>query len=144
MHSRPTQQEILIALSMRFRVLATLLVLLSKEVILVLGDVGTATSYGPPYTPTKCYGRNQEQFPTGNMFVAVSEGLWDNGAACGRRYRLKCLSGPNKPCNDDTITVEVVDACSKRPCASTILLSKDAFAAISHSDTKINIEYAQI
>lgn len=28
----------------------------------------------------------------GNRFVAaVSDGLWGNGAACGRRYRIRCL-----------------------------------------------------
>lgn len=76
--------------------------------------------------------------------MAVSEGLWDNGAACGRRYRLSCLSGNNRPCKGDTIDVRVVDFCPKKPCPSTILLSKDAFSQISHSPhAKINIEYIQ-
>lgn len=95
-------------------------------------------------TATKCYGRSKEQFPPANMFVAVSDGLWDNGAACGRKYRLKCLSGNNKPCKDQTIDVQVVDACLKNPCQSNLVLSKDAFAAISRiPDAKINIEYIQ-
>lgn len=76
--------------------------------------------------------------------MSVSEGLWDNGAACGRRYRLKCLSGNNKPCRDGTIDVKVVDFCSKRPCPSTIVLSNDAFSAISKSQReKINVEYIE-
>ncbi|KAA8525446.1 hypothetical protein F0562_007287 [Nyssa sinensis] len=119
--------------------------LLSKEVSLVLGDIGTATSYDPPYTPTRCNGNRQDQFPPGNLFVAVSEGLWDNGAACGRRYRLRCLSGNNRPCKDGTIDVKVVDFCPIRPCPSNIIMSNDAFAAVSlFSDAKINIEYIQI
>ncbi|KAI7740247.1 hypothetical protein M8C21_021676 [Ambrosia artemisiifolia] len=110
-----------------------------------LGDVGTATSYDPPYTPTRCNGNQADQFPSGNLFISVSEGLWDNGAACGRRYRLKCLSGSRKPCRDGTIDVRVVDYCSKTPCPSTIVLSNDAFAAISKSQRgKINVEYVQI
>nr|XP_009797601.1 PREDICTED: EG45-like domain containing protein isoform X1 [Nicotiana sylvestris] len=113
-----------------------------NEVSLVLGDIGTATSYNPPYTPTKCGGNRADQFPSGNLFVAVSEGLWDNGAACGRRYRLRCLSGNNRPCKEGTIDVKVVDYCTKRPCPSTIVLSSDAFAQVSHSqNAKINIEY---
>ena len=95
---------------------------------------------------TKCGGNRNDQFPAGNLFVAVSEGLWDNGAACGRRYRLRCLSGNNKPCRDigTTIDVRVVDFCPRRPCPSTIVLSSDAFAAISRNpDAKINIEYIQ-
>ncbi|KAL8501850.1 hypothetical protein ACS0TY_021098 [Phlomoides rotata] len=112
---------------------------------LVLADIGTATSYDPPYTPTKCHGNRQDQFPSGNLFVQVSEGLWDKGAACGRRYRLRCLSGSNRPCKDGTVDVRVVDFCSKRPCPSTIVMSNDAFAAVSRSsDTKINIEFIQV
>lgn len=95
---------------------------------------------------TRCGGNRQDQFPPGNLFVSVSEGLWDNGAACGRRYRLRCLSGSNKPCKDikTTVDVRVIDFCSKRPCPSTILMSGDAFSAISRSpNAKINVEYIQ-
>ncbi|KAH6761406.1 hypothetical protein C2S52_007843 [Perilla frutescens var. hirtella] len=113
-------------------------------ITLVLGDIGTASSYNPPYLPTRCNGNRADQFPSGNLFAAVSEGLWDNGAACGRRYRLRCLSGSNKPCRGGTVDVRVVDFCSKRPCPSTIILSNDAFAAVSQSPhAKINIEYIQ-
>ncbi|MCE3216218.1 hypothetical protein HAX54_005523 [Datura stramonium] len=115
-----------------------------NQACIVLGDIGTATSYNPPYTPTKCGGNRADQFPSGNLFVAVSEGLWDKGAACGRRYRLRCLSGNNRPCKEGTIDVRVVDYCTKSPCPSTIVLSSDAFAEISHSRAKINIEYVQI
>ncbi|KAJ6361369.1 hypothetical protein OIU78_001916 [Salix suchowensis] len=119
--------------------------LLGNEIGSVLGDIGTATSYEPPYLPTKCNGNREDQFPPGNLFVSVSEGLWDNGAACGRRYRLRCLSGNNKPCKDGTVDVRVVDLCRKSPCPSTILLSSDAFSAVSSSPTsKINVEYIQI
>ncbi|KAJ6697861.1 EG45-LIKE DOMAIN CONTAINING PROTEIN [Salix purpurea] len=119
--------------------------LLGNEIGSVLGDIGTATSYEPPYLPTKCNGNREDQFPPGNLFVSVSEGLWDNGAACGRRYRLRCLSGNNKPCKDGTVDVRVVDLCRKSPCPSTILLSSDAFSAVSSSPTsKINVEYFQI
>ncbi|KAG8375781.1 hypothetical protein BUALT_Bualt10G0136000 [Buddleja alternifolia] len=125
-------------------VMALVLSISCKEMILVLGDIGTATSYDPPYIPTKCHGNRQDQFPSGNLFVQVSEGLWDNGAACGRRYRLRCLSGSNKPCKNGAVDVRVVDFCSRRPCPSTIVMSKDAFSAVSHSpDAKINIEFIQ-
>ncbi|KAL2518004.1 EG45-like domain containing protein 2 [Abeliophyllum distichum] len=125
-------------------VMAIVLCISCKQISLVQGDIGTATSYDPPYTPTKCQGNRQDQFPPGNLFVSVNEGLWDNGASCGRRYRLRCLSGNNRPCKEGTIDVRVVDFCSKRPCPSTMLLSNDAFSAVSHShNAKINIEYIQ-
>ncbi|XP_019173920.1 PREDICTED: EG45-like domain containing protein [Ipomoea nil] len=129
----------------RITVIVLLALFSPKPNLVVLGDIGTATSYNPPYSPTRCNGNRVDQFPAGNLFVAVSEGLWDNGAACGRRYRLSCLSGNNRPCKGDAIDVRVVDFCSKRPCPSTILLSKDAFSQISHSPhAKINIEYIEI
>ncbi|XP_052208979.1 EG45-like domain containing protein [Diospyros lotus] len=126
--------------------LAILVVLsLFYKASLVFGDIGTAISYTPPYIPTKCYGNRQDQFPPGNLFVSVSEGLWDNGAACGRQYRLRCLNGSNKPCKGGTVDVKVVDFCSKRPCPSTILMSTEAFAAVSNSpNAKINIEFIQL
>ncbi|KAK2660938.1 hypothetical protein Ddye_007471 [Dipteronia dyeriana] len=75
--------------------------------------------------------------------VAVGEVLWDNGAACGWLYSLRCLSGGKKPCKDGNIDVKVVDFCPKSPCPSTILLSSDAFAAILLPTYKVNIEYVQ-
>ncbi|GKV35835.1 hypothetical protein SLEP1_g44042 [Rubroshorea leprosula] len=94
---------------------------------------------------TRCGGNREDQFPPGNLFVAVSDGLWDNGAACGRRYRVRCLSGPNKPCRHKTIEVKVVDFCPITPCPSTIVLSKESFAAVARQDArKINVEYIQV
>ncbi|XP_048332463.2 EG45-like domain containing protein [Ziziphus jujuba] len=111
----------------------------------ILGDVGTARSYSPPYLPTKCKGNDPQQFPEGGYFVAVSDGLWDNGAACGRRYQLRCISRPNRPCRVGSIVAEVVDLCRRDPCPSTLVLSTKAFDAISRfPKVKINLEYAQI
>ncbi|XP_061341053.1 EG45-like domain containing protein [Gastrolobium bilobum] len=125
--------------------LAIFVSLLLKQVSLALGDVGTAVSYGTPYIPTACDGNRRDQFPPGNLFVAVNEGLWDNGAACGRRYRIRCVSGNNKPCKSGSIDVKVVDFCPRSPCSNTMLMSNDAFAAISRlSAAKINIEFTQI
>ncbi|GLT71717.1 hypothetical protein SLA2020_437150 [Shorea laevis] len=121
-----------------------MIALTSREDFFVHGDIGSATSYGPPYIPTRCGGNREDQFPPGNLFVAVSDGLWDNGAACGRRYRVRCLSGPNKPCRHKTIEVKVVDFCPITPCPSTIVLSKESFAAVARQDArKINVEYIQ-
>ncbi|CAL0319162.1 unnamed protein product [Lupinus luteus] len=129
---------------MRLLPLPIFLCLLLKQMSLVLGDVGTASSYGPPYIPTVCDGNRVEQFPPGNMFVAVSEGLWDNGAACGRRYKLRCLSGNKRPCKGGSIDVTVVDFCPRSPCPNTFLMSHDAFEAISRfRNAKIIIEYTQ-
>ncbi|CAM8880373.1 unnamed protein product [Rhodiola kirilowii] len=112
----------------------------------VYGDIATATAYSPPYIPTKCYGYRHNQFPPGNRFVAVSEGLWDNGAACGRKYRLRCLSGPKKACKQRTIDVTVVDLCPETECPSAALaLSNKAFVSISrYHRGRIIVEYMEI
>ena len=153
-------------------ILSSLLTLI--QVSLVVGDVGTAAAYGPPYirewairqfftncknqlslsyllvllcklcAATACGGDSRDQFPPGNLFVSVSEGLWDNGAACGRRYRIRCVSGKNRPCKRSSVDVKVVDFCATSPCPDTLLMSNDAFAAISRfPKAKINIEYTQ-
>ena len=93
---------------------------------------------------TKCKGMDIEQFPEDGYFVAVSEGLWDNGAACGRKYEMRCISGPRRPCKGGTIVVRVVDFCKTYPCPTTLVLSTKAFNAISKSpNERINVEYAQ-
>ncbi|WOL11963.1 EG45-like domain containing protein [Canna indica] len=97
------------------------------------------------FQATECNGNNQDQFPANNMFAAVSVGLWDNGAACGRRYMMRCLSGTDrKTCKvDGSIIVEVVDRCSD-PCPANFLLSTPAFAALSRvQDARINVEFTQ-
>ncbi|URD87376.1 hypothetical protein MUK42_28138 [Musa troglodytarum] len=137
----------LLLLFLNMRPSVTLFLLLSMlmlgELTPVRADVGTAASYGPPYLPTKCNGYDQDQFPPSNMFAAVSDALWDNGAACGRSYMLRCLSGPNRPCKDSIIRVEVVDQCTD-PCPANFLLSTAAFTAVSRfNDAKINVEFAQ-
>ncbi|XP_022951412.1 EG45-like domain containing protein [Cucurbita moschata] len=122
-----------------------LVVFFFTHISMARGDIGTATAYGPPYLPTLCNGNRVDQFPPGNLFVAVNEGLWDNGAACGRRYRLRCLSGRNHPCKTDIIEVQVVNFCPKSPCPSSFLMSKEAFAAISRlPNARLNVEYIEI
>ncbi|KAF8035953.1 hypothetical protein BT93_C1854 [Corymbia citriodora subsp. variegata] len=75
---------------------------------------------------TRGKGYNLDQFPEGGYFIAASDGLWDNGAACGRRYCVRCISGPKRPCKEGTIFIEV------------------SFNAISrYPKAKINVEYTQ-
>eukprot|EP01018_Ginkgo_biloba_P010303 Gb_36587 [translate_table: standard] len=116
-----------------------------------MADVGTATYYSPPYVPSYCYGSDQGQFPAGNLFAAASDAIWDNGAACGRQYSVRCLSGTNQtddsPCKldaDQSIVVKIVDYCSS-DCRGSLELSSDAFGDIASPEAGIiNIEYEQV
>lgn len=74
------------------------------------------------------------------MVAGVSNALWNNGKACGKRYRVKCIGGTNEaphPCkNGKTVVVTVVDYCSAG-CQGVINLSKDAFSTIADPDAGI-------
>ncbi|XP_021665640.2 EG45-like domain containing protein isoform X2 [Hevea brasiliensis] len=115
------------------------------------GDVGTAAHYSPPYLPTACYGNDASQFPSNNLFAAASEGIWDNGAACGRQYLVRCISAVvPRTCNPgETIRIKIVDRAASsvsRPSSNgaTIILSDTAFAKIANpSASSVNIEYQQ-
>ncbi|XP_039066386.1 EG45-like domain containing protein [Hibiscus syriacus] len=98
---------------------------------------GNAVFYGPPpYLPSACYGNQRN----GIMVAGVSDALWQNGRACGKRYRVKCIGGANKaphPCkNGRTVVVKVVDYC-KAGCQGIINLSRDAFSTIADPDAGI-------
>ncbi|KAK0572270.1 hypothetical protein LWI29_028923 [Acer saccharum] len=115
------------------------------------GDVGTAAQYSPPYLPTACYGNNPAQFPSSNLFGAAGEGVWDNGASCGRQYLVRCISAavPNTCIPAEIIQIRIVDRAEtslSRPSrnGATIVLSTTAFSTIANaSANSINIEYSQ-
>ncbi|KAJ0985649.1 hypothetical protein J5N97_004005 [Dioscorea zingiberensis] len=131
------------------RLLLLLPVLLPRA---TLADVGTAASYGPPYNPTACYNSDPGQFPADSLFAAAGQGIWDNGAACGREYIVRCLSSatPGACVQDQTVRVLVLDHATElrsTPSANdtTMVLSKPAFQKISTlSAPVINIEFAVV
>ncbi|GMN44720.1 hypothetical protein TIFTF001_013915 [Ficus carica] len=115
------------------------------------GDVGTTAQYSPPYLPTECYGTDSSQFPTSNLFAVAGEGIWDNGASCGRQYQVRCISAamPRTCVPEKTILIKIVDyagTLASQPSAhgTTMILSQTAFGAIANSTaTSINIEFQQ-
>ncbi|KAF8392956.1 hypothetical protein HHK36_021196 [Tetracentron sinense] len=105
---------------------------------------GTATYYTAPYIPSSCYGNEDN----GVMIAAASDTIWDNRAACGRMYTVRCTGPTNQgvpqPCTGATVTVKVVDYCPSPGCQATIDLSQEAFSMIADTNAgKINIEYSQ-
>ncbi|KAK9274168.1 hypothetical protein L1049_018982 [Liquidambar formosana] len=115
-------------------------------------DVGTAAQYSPPYIPTACYGNDASQFPSSNLFATAGEGIWDNGAACGRQYLVQCISAsvPRTCIPGQTIQIRIIDravSSASRPTTEgvTMVLSNTAFAAIANgSRASINVEYQQV
>ncbi|KAL0016334.1 hypothetical protein SO802_003403, partial [Lithocarpus litseifolius] len=98
---------------------------------------------------TACYGNNAAQFPSSNLFASAGEGIWDNGAACGRQYLVRCISAahPRTCIPGQTIQIRIVDralSSVSRPSrhGATIVLSKTAFGMIAKpSASSINIEF---
>ncbi|XP_015898986.1 EG45-like domain containing protein isoform X2 [Ziziphus jujuba] len=129
-----------------------LLILLSHFSHSSLADVGTASQYSPPYIPTECYGTDSSQFPSSNLFAAAGDGIWDNGASCGRQYMVRCISAstPRTCIPDQTILIKIVDhaaTVASQPSApgTTVVLSQTAFGTIANSTaSSINIEFQQV
>ncbi|KAK9715545.1 hypothetical protein RND81_06G172200 [Saponaria officinalis] len=102
---------------------------------------GQATFYTPPYTPSSCYGFQDQ----GTMIAAVSANIFQNKAACGRMYTVSCTSGTNlgvaRPCRGGSVTVKVVDLCPGCS-ANGFDLSQEAFSVIADpNEGRININY---
>ncbi|GMY29352.1 eg45-like domain containing protein [Fagus crenata] len=129
----------------------SLFVILAELFYLSHADVGTAAHYRPPYLPTGCYGNDAAQFPSSNLFGAAGEGIWDNGAACGRQYLVRCISASvPRTCNPgQTIQIRIVDRALtsvSRPSrnGATMVLSTTAFGIIANpSASSVNIEFQQ-
>ncbi|KAK8595653.1 hypothetical protein V6N13_000353 [Hibiscus sabdariffa] len=100
---------------------------------------------------TACFGDDQTEFPSSNLFAAAGDGIWDNGASCGRQYLVRCISAsqPGTCVPDQTIQVKIVDyaptALSPSSAESTtIVLSETAFGGITNTAAdSINIEFQQ-
>ncbi|CAI0394099.1 unnamed protein product [Linum tenue] len=102
---------------------------------------GTATFY-TTYVPSACYGLEDQ----GVMIAAVSDPLWNNGAACGRMYNVRCTDPRNckvrNACKTTTaaIIVTVVDYC--KACTGDLNLSRGAFSRIANPDAgKVRVAY---
>ncbi|KAH9828755.1 EG45-like domain containing protein [Teratosphaeria destructans] len=121
-------------------------------------DVATAGVYPPPYQGTECYGSDPSQFPSSNLFGCASEGVWDNGAACGRQYLVRCISATQSgTCiPQKTIQIRIIDRCGpgsqsgRAQYGGTIVLTTTAMSAIAHMEKLtsrsplINIEFQQV
>ncbi|KAL3824698.1 hypothetical protein ACJIZ3_020727 [Penstemon smallii] len=121
-----------------FALIATSLVYLASAV------PGSASFYTPPYVPSSCYGFQDQ----GVMIAAAPAGIFNNRAACGRRYSIRCTGRTNlgvlQPCRNGAITVRVVDLCPG--CAANQFdLSQEAFAMIADPNAgRILIDYNQV
>ncbi|XP_028775414.1 EG45-like domain containing protein [Neltuma alba] len=103
---------------------------------------GTA-SYYTQYTPSACYGNQDE----GTMIAAASDPIYNNGAACGKMYKVTCTSSTNSvpACKGGSVTVKIVDRCPSPGCRATLDLSQEAFSTIANTDAGIiNIDYVQV
>ncbi|PON38617.1 Expansin [Parasponia andersonii] len=125
------------------RMLLVFLGMLICHAFVAFAAKGTATYYTPPYVPSACFGNNDE----GVKIAAASEAVWDNKAACGRKYRVRCTGATNqgvpKPCRGGSVVVKIVDLCPAG-CQGTIDLSQEAFSQIADPNAgKIKIEYTQ-
>ncbi|KAG6599417.1 26S proteasome regulatory subunit 8-like A, partial [Cucurbita argyrosperma subsp. sororia] len=103
---------------------------------------------------TKCFGGDLTQFPTSNLFAAAGDGVWENGAACGRQYFVRCFSAsdPEACVPDQTIQITIVDyapSIVSVPTATgtTMILSTTAYNSIVNTSATVNfvtVEFLQV
>ncbi|KAG7540907.1 RlpA-like domain superfamily [Arabidopsis thaliana x Arabidopsis arenosa] len=123
-------------MSKKFLVVSTVLVFLFSS---SYATPGIATFY-TNLIASACYRGTQE----GVMIAAASDILWNNGRVCGKMFTVKCTGPRNAvphPCTGKSVTVKIVDHCPSG-CASTLDLSREAFAQIANPVAGIiNIDY---
>lgn len=136
-HQQQQQQQLFLSFLLPFVVLA---IISGAD-----ADVGTAAYYRSPYTPTECYRDDPSQLPPGKLFAAAGGDLWNNGAACGRVYAVRCDAGspsvPSSCGSDGLIQVKIIDnalsanssaaAYKQSVTGATLVLSEEAFFLIA-------------
>ncbi|KAL7138010.1 hypothetical protein ABFS83_10G133900 [Erythranthe nasuta] len=124
------------------RVIVFVAVIASSLISMASARDGTATFY-TEYLPSACYGYEGQ----GTLIAAANPRLYNNGAACGRTYKVRCTGGTNgtpNPCRNGEVTVKIVDLCPG--CGDYQLdLSKQVFSRIANPDAgRIRIDYTRV
>lgn len=113
----------------------TLLFIFSRFKILLINEFGVLNA------ASNCYG-NQS---FGVMIAAASDPLWQNGAICGKMFKVTCtgpLNAVPHPCTGKSVVVKMVDRCPG--CTATLDLSREAFSVIANPIAgRVKIEYQQ-
>lgn len=88
------------------------------------------------------------------MFAAAADGIWENGAACGRQYFVRCFSASEaEACvAEQTVQITIVDyigSIVSTPTAvgTTMTLSTTAYNAIVNSSATVafvTVEFLQV
>ncbi|KAK3219902.1 hypothetical protein Dsin_013872 [Dipteronia sinensis] len=125
------------------RILMMVGLVLCLTTVVHVGDAaqGDAVYFKPPYRPSTCFGNRD----MGRLVTGVSEALWNDKKACGRKYILRCIGGDEPtlhPCYEGhRVVVIVVDFCQP-PCYGIFNLSLNAFDVIANRDFgKVRVEY---
>ncbi|KAL8040952.1 hypothetical protein ABFX02_10G133700 [Erythranthe guttata] len=104
------------------RVIVFVAVIASSLISMASARDGTATFY-TEYLPSACYGYEGQ----GTLIAAANPRLYNNGAACGRTYKVRC-------------TVDLCPGCGNYQ----LDLSKQVFSRIANPDAgRIRIDYTR-
>ncbi|EFJ10453.1 hypothetical protein SELMODRAFT_111663 [Selaginella moellendorffii] len=106
-------------------VIAAALLLALVEPSVAQGISSRATFYTPPYQPSSCFGF--DPLPADFLFAAASPAVFNNRAACGTFFCVRCTGNGCR--NGNTIRVQIVDLCPG--CPGAFDLSQEAFARIA-------------
>lgn len=120
-------------------------------------DIGSISFYGnsasrPADLVQGCNISEDQVSGRNYQVVTVSDAVWDNGASCGRRYRMRCISTPVKhSCTANTIDVIVVGRCPNGRCMVggrnvTMKIAFNRYSLLVQARTAswANIEFIQL
>lgn len=95
---------------------------------------------------TACFGSDLSQFPSSNLFAAAGDGIWENGAACGRQYFVRCFSAsePEACVADQTVQITIVDyaveiVSTPTAMGTTMIMSSTAYNSIVNASVKVDL-----
>lgn len=120
---------------------AILLALIATSLISVASAIAGTATYYTVYVPSACYGFQDQ----GVLVAAANRALYNNGAACGNFYNVRCTGRTNlgvlQPCKGGVVRVKIVDLCPG--CVDNQLdLSQEAFSTIADLNAgRILIDY---
>ncbi|GKV16448.1 hypothetical protein SLEP1_g27088 [Rubroshorea leprosula] len=75
-------------------------------------EVGSAARYDSPYTPNACR-YDEERLPSGGLFGAIDQVLWNKGSQCGTIYQVRCISEAGACLYGTSINITIVDLLQK-------------------------------
>lgn len=86
--------------------------------------------------------RCNRAFDDSGYYAAVGDSNWDNGAACRKKFVVKCIAGAGNPCKAGRPQIEV-PVVNYIPGGTTFYLNAPAMKKIQNGVGQISVEFKE-